>query len=63
MTSYTRPRFCSNLATAIRTSVILVLTWGIVLYNEQCVPKIGEHRRDGILRLMWLLSHHTESLP
>lgn len=35
----------SNLATAIRTSIILVLTWGIVLFSGrlQTIKSIGSH--------------------
>ena len=34
----------SDLATAIRTSIILLLTWGIVLFG---------HKADGITNLTW----------
>ncbi len=40
----------SNLATAIRTSVILVFTWGIVLFQKQ-IPSLGKLDKNSLIFL------------
>jgi len=43
----------SNLATAIRTTVVLLLTWGIVLLGGAAGGRRGVDRRSWLFLILW----------